>query len=28
LDTLIRGDKAEAIDLLKLGLKAQRGAGQ
>ena len=28
LDTLIRGDKAEAIDMLKLGLKGQRGVGQ
>jgi len=25
LDTLIRGDRTEAIDMLKLGLKAQRG---
>ena len=25
LDTLIRGDKAEAIDMLKKGLKAQKG---
>lgn len=28
LDTLIRGDKSEAIEMLKKGLKAQRGVGQ